>query len=95
MADDETLDLAEAVEIFNDGLYRAVLLDVEPFYRWFIFRKEEMLQEGVSISEEAGRRAVTSILTIFIKLTTRSTPISPLAARRPSRTRWVTVTRMV
>jgi soluble methane monooxygenase-binding protein MmoD len=68
MPDDDTLDLTEAIEIFNDGLYRAVLLDVEPFYRWFIFRKEEMLQEGVSISEEAGRRAVTSILFYFHKV---------------------------
>ncbi len=68
MPDDETLDLAEAIEIFNDGLYRAVLLEVEPFYRWFIFRKEEMLQEGVSISEDAGRRAVSSILVYFHKV---------------------------
>jgi soluble methane monooxygenase-binding protein MmoD len=68
MPDDEALDLSEAMEIFNDGVYRAVLLDVEPFYRWFIFRKEDMLQEGVSISEAAGRRAVSSILVYFRKV---------------------------
>ena len=62
MSDDETLDLAGATEIFNDGLYRALLLDIEPFYRWFIFRKDEMIQEGVAISENAGRRAVQSVL---------------------------------
>jgi len=68
MSDDEALDLSEAREIFNDGLYRALLLDVEPFFRWFIFRKEEMLQEGVSISAEAGHRAVTSVLYYFNKV---------------------------
>src|SRR5262245_27232561 len=68
MSDDEALDLSGATEIFNDGLYRALLLDVEPFYRWFIFRKEEMLQEGVSISEEAGCRAVQSVLVYFHKV---------------------------
>jgi soluble methane monooxygenase-binding protein MmoD len=68
MSDDETLDLSGACEIFNDGLYRALLLDVEPFYRWFIFRKDEMIQEGVSISEAAGHRAVTSVLSYFRKV---------------------------
>ncbi|MBI3303179.1 MAG: hypothetical protein HYZ72_14020 [Deltaproteobacteria bacterium] len=68
MPDDETLDLSGASEIFNDGLYRALLLDVEPFYRWFIFRKEEMIQEGVAISEEAGCRAVRSVLAYFHKV---------------------------
>jgi len=68
MADDETLDLSEAREIFNDRLYRALLLDVEPFYRWFIFRKDEMIQEGVAISEEAGCRAARSVLAYFHKV---------------------------
>jgi len=68
MADDETLDLSGAREIFNDRLYRALLLEVEPFYRWFIFRKDEMIQEGVAISEEAGCRAVSSVLAYFHKV---------------------------
>ena len=68
MADDDTLDLSGAREIFNDRLYRALLLDVEPFYRWFIFRKDEMIQEGVAISEEAGCRAVRSVLAYFHKV---------------------------
>ena len=68
MSDDETLDLSGAREIFNNGPYRALLLDVEPFYRWFIFRKEEMIQEGVAISEDAGCRAVRSVLAYFHKV---------------------------
>jgi len=68
MSDDETLDLSDASEICNDGVYRALLLDVEPFYRWFIFRKEEMIQEGVAISPDAGRRAVQSVLVYFHKV---------------------------
>jgi soluble methane monooxygenase-binding protein MmoD len=68
MADDETLDLSAAREIFNDRVYRALLLEVEPFYRWFIFRQDEMIQEGVAISEEAGCRAAGSVLAYFRKV---------------------------
>jgi soluble methane monooxygenase-binding protein MmoD len=65
MSDDEDLKLDGAREIFNDGVYQALLLDVEPFYRWFIFRKGERIQEGVAISEDAGQRAVRSVLYYF------------------------------
>ena len=68
MAEEETLDLSGAREIFNDHLYRALLLEVEPFYRWLIFRHDEMIQEGVSISEEAGCRAVRSVVAYFRKV---------------------------
>jgi soluble methane monooxygenase-binding protein MmoD len=68
MADDDVLELSGAREIFNDRLYRALLLDVEPFYRWFIFRKDEMIQEGVAISEEARCRAVRPVLAYFHKV---------------------------
>lgn len=53
------------IHLYDDGEYRVLAEEIQVFWRWQIYRGEHPIQEGVSLSQEAARRASRSALSYF------------------------------
>jgi soluble methane monooxygenase-binding protein MmoD len=65
MEDDDQVDV-EVVVVFDDGVYRVEMWESFPFYVWQILRDDECVQEGGSISENAGRADSQKLLEVIM-----------------------------
>lgn len=61
----DTANMGPMVHLFDEGNYRVMGQEVEIFWRWVIYRGPHPIQEGVSLSEKAARRAAQSCLVYF------------------------------
>lgn len=51
--------------VFEDGEYLVTVVEDEPFWLWTIYRDDDELQTGVSISEKSACSASITILRYF------------------------------
>jgi soluble methane monooxygenase-binding protein MmoD len=66
MEDDDQVDV-EVVVVFDDGIYRVEMWESFPFFVWQILRDDECVQEGGSISENAGRTDSQKLLDVIMR----------------------------
>ncbi|NOQ16173.1 MAG: soluble methane monooxygenase-binding protein MmoD [Methyloprofundus sp.] len=52
-------------KLFDDENYTAYTEDLEFMWRWTIYRDNQLVQEGCSLTEDSSRRAVNHVLAFF------------------------------
>jgi len=55
----------DITKLYDDELYTAYTEDLEFMWRWTIYREEQLVQEGCSLTEDASRHAVDHVMAFF------------------------------
>ncbi|MCK5829817.1 MAG: soluble methane monooxygenase-binding protein MmoD [Methylococcales bacterium] len=55
----------ELTKLYDDETYTAYTEDLEFMWRWTIYRENELVQEGCSLTEDASRHAVNHVMAFF------------------------------
>lgn len=55
----------DLTKLYDDEIYTAYTEDLEFMWRWTIYREDQLVQEGCSLTEDSSRHAVKHVMAFF------------------------------